>query len=79
MSSPMTRLTFQKPLIRAGLRAQAPREVLDEPIPSTGGAIFQSSAATARTPGILRTRSPRLAGRSLKTGVGTFSRTTITP
>ena len=49
------------------------------PRPSMLGAIPQTSGATARTPGIRRRSSARLAGSVLKTGLGTFSRMTITP
>ena len=56
-------------------RAAAPRP----PLPSIGGAIFQTSGATTRTPGIARKVFAMSAGRSLKTGLGEFSRRTIRP
>ena len=49
------------------------------PRPSIVGAIPQTSGATARTPGIRRSSSPKLAGKRLKTGLGAFSRRTINP
>ena len=50
--------------------AAAPRP----PLPSIGGAIFQTSGATMRTPGIPRRVLAISEGRSLKTGLGEFSR-----
>src|SRR5208282_4840515 len=52
---------------------------LSMPRPSILGAMPQTSGATARTPGSRLRSSARLAGRVLKTGLGTFSRMTITP
>src|SRR4051794_20963153 len=49
------------------------------PRPSIGGAICQTSAATDFTPGMRLRSSARLAGNVLKTGLGTFSRMTMTP
>src|SRR5208282_3535400 len=52
---------------------------LSMPRPSILGAMPQTSGATARTPGSRLRSSARLAGRVLKTGLGTFCRMTITP
>jgi hypothetical protein len=43
------------------------------------GAIPHTSGATARTPGIRRKSSAKLAGMWLNTGLGAFSRRTIIP
>ena len=47
--------------------------------PSTLGAIPQTSGATSRTPGTFLSSGPSFAGRVLKTGLGEFSRRTISP
>ena len=47
--------------------------------PSIAGAIFQTSGATIRVPGILRRSSAMLSGTSLNTGAGELARMTISP
>ncbi len=57
----------------------ASRPLISMPRPSIVGAIPQTSGATARTPGMRLSSSAKLAGRWLKTGLGTFSRRMISP